>query len=707
LSQATTARPELEPAPVTATSAPADGRPRFGWPVLLACALLALATWLTFRHALDNDFVNYDDPDYAYENPHVRAGLTAENARWAFHTHPSIPCWDPLTWLSLMLDSSLQGTGPRGYHRTNLLLHVANTLLLFLFLWRTTGRLGRSAVVAAFFALHPLHVEPVAWVSERKGVLSAFFGLLTLCAYAGYASRPNTLRYLLVLVLFTLSLLSKAILVTLPCLLLLLDYWPLGRWRRGAVGRLLLEKVPLLALAAAVTIVTFVAQRGAVSSLEHLPFLPRLANALIAYVTYLRQTFWPAGLAAYYPHPQRQVLPGPTAGAALLLLTLSVAFLAGARRRPYLAVGWFWFLGTLVPVIGLVQIGTHAHADRYTYVPLVGLFLLLVWGGADLLGRLRCPQALSGTLAGLLLWACALCTWLQVCVWRDSVTLWQHALAVTAGNYLAHDNLGVALWAQGKHGEAMAHYAEAIRVGPHFANAHYNLGVALEEHGRLAAAVEHYRAALRLYPRHARANHNLGVALWSRGALDEAAEHYAAALAIDSDYASAWHNLGVARWQQGRPDEATACFRRAAGLRPGVARYQSSLAFALSEQGHAEEARPHYEQSLRLDPRWPATVAREAMLLAAHPDEKARSGPIALLLARQACRAPGGRTPEALDALAAALAECGRFEEAARTAGEGAALARAEGSSELAVDLEQRGRLYESRQPFRAVQRPR
>jgi protein O-mannosyl-transferase len=648
LTQSETTRPGLEPAPVTATSAGADGRPHFGWPVLLACAVLALATWLAFRHALDNDFVNYDDPDYAYENPHVRAGLTAEGVRWAFRLHPDIPCWDPLTWLSLMLDSSLQGTGPRGYHRTNLLLHVANTLLLFLFLWSTTGRLGRSALVAAFFALHPLHVEPVAWVSERKGVLSTFFGLLTLCAYAGYAARPNAVRYLLVLVLFTLSLLSKAILVTLPCLLLLLDYWPLGRWRPAGtpvpaggptpvpVSRLLLEKVPLFALAAAVSVVTFVAQRGAVSSLEHLPFLPRLANSLTAYVTYLRQTFWPAGLAAYYPHPQRQVLPGPTAGAALLLVTLSVAFLAGARRRPYLAVGWLWFLGTLVPVSGLVQIGTHAHADRYTYVPLVGLFLLLVWGGADLLGRLRCPAAVSGTLAGLLLWACALCTWLQVCVWRDSVTLWQHALDVTAGNYLAHDNLGVALWAQGKQGEAMAHYAEAIRVGPHFANAHYNLGVALEEQGRQAAAVEHYRAALRLYPRHARAHHNLGVALWSRGALDEAAEHYAAAVAINPDYASAWHNLGVVRWQQGRPDEATACYRRAVELRPDVARYQSSLAFALGEQGRPEEARPHYEQSLRLDPHWPATVTREALALATHPDPQARSGAIALLLARQA-----------------------------------------------------------------------
>jgi tetratricopeptide (TPR) repeat protein len=707
--------PAPEPGPDTAVGA-SEPRPRFGWAALLVCVLLGLATWLTFGHVLGNDFVNYDDPDHVYENPQVRAGLSAAGLRWALTTtHANNPCWQPLTWLSFMLDSDLQGTGPRGYHRTNLLLHVANTLLLFVFLWHVTGRVGRSGLVAALFALHPLHVESVAWVAERKDVLSTLFWALTLCAYAGYVARPGVVRYLLVLVPFALGLMAKPMLVTLPCLLLLLDYWPLGRWQPagapapGAAGlggpvpfrRLLAEKVPLFVVAAAASVGAFLAQRGALGSLEQLPFLPRLANALTAYATYLRQTFWPVGLAAFYPYPQRQVPPGPVVGAALLLVTLTVAFLAGARRWPYLAVGWLWFLGTLVPVIGLVQVGSHAHADRYTYVPLVGLFLLLVWGGADLLARFRCPAALSATFAGLVLWACALVTWLQVCSWHDSVTLWRHALEVTADNYVAHDNLGVALSKQGKQAEALGHYAEAVRLNPNFAEARYNLGVALEERGQPEQAFEQYRAVVRLNPRHARAHYNLGVALWARGALDEAAEHYAAALEIDPRYASAWHNLGIVRWQQGRPDGAIACGRRAVELGPDVTRFHIALAFALCEQGRSEEGERHYGQARRLDPNWPRAISRDAWVLATHPDPKERSGANALLLARQACRAPGGRRPEALDTLAAALAESGHFEEAARTAREAVTLARAEGATELVPALEHRLRLYQARQPFR------
>jgi tetratricopeptide (TPR) repeat protein len=421
----------------------------------------------------------------------------------------------------------------------------------------------------------------------------------------------------------------------------------------------------------------------------------------MAYITYLRQTFWPAGLAAYYPYFPGKESPWPAVAAALLLAALLAAFLSAARRWPYLAVGWLWYLGTLVPVLGLVQVGTHAHADRYTYVPLIGLFLLLTWGGADLLAHLDCPRVVSAGVVGLVLAVCGVRTCQQVGTWHDSVTLWEHALAVTRDNYLAHDNLGVFLWKRGDRAEAQAHYAAAVRINPAFADAHYNLGVALAARGQTEPALEQMREAVRLNPRHARARHNLGAALWARGELDAAAAQYAAAVAIDPDYASAHHNLGALRWQQGRFDEAAACYRRAVELQPDVARHHCSLALALHEQGRTAEAESHYRQALRLEPSWPQTFRQVAWALATSADARRRNGAMALVLARQVCQAPGGRDAEALDVLAAALAENGRFEEAVRTAGEAITLARAEGPADLVSDLEQRLHLYQGRQPYR------
>jgi tetratricopeptide (TPR) repeat protein len=467
---------------------------------------------------------------------------------------------------------------------------------------------------------------------------------------------------------------------------------------------LLVEKAPLFALAAAVCVMTLLTQQGVVAPSEQLPFSSRLANALTAYLTYLRQTFWPVGLAAFYPYLPSQASTGSAVIAAVILGALSIAFLGEARRWPYLAVGWLWFLGTLVPVIGLVQVGTHAHADRYTYIPLIGLFLLLIWGGADLLGYLRCPPALSGSFVGLLLGACMLSSWLQAYTWHDSSTLWRHALDVTTDNHIAHDNLGVFLWKRGERTEATAHYAEAVHLKPNYANGHFHLGVALEARGQADEAFEQVREAVRLNPRHAQAQHNLGAALWSRGKLDEAADHLSAALELAPGYASAYHNLGVVRWQQGRIDEATSCFRRAAELRPDVARYHCSLALVLSEQGRLEEGASHYQQALRLDPNWPQTSSRVAWMLATHPNPRERDGATAVFLAKQVCQAPGGRKPEALDTLAAALAENSRFEEAVRTAQEAAALARAEGRPDLVSGLEQRLRLYQKGQPYRQEQ---
>jgi tetratricopeptide (TPR) repeat protein len=693
------------PAPSAGADAPL---PWFDRTAVLVCALLGALTWLPFRQVLDADFVNYDDPQYVTDNPHVRAGLSAESARWAFTTTEACN-WHPLTWLSLQLDYELFGLRPWGYHLTNVLLHIANTLLLFLVFRRMTGAVWRSAVVAGLFGLHPLHVESVAWVAERKDVLSTFFGLLALAAYLGYVRRPGVLRYLPVLLALALSLMAKPMLVTLPAVLLLLDYWPLGRLRpRGEaapVSRALVlgEKVPLLALAAASCVMTVYAQAqgGAVEALEKLPLGLRCANAVVSYVRYLGMALWPGGLAGFYPHPRQALPAAQVAAAAALLAGLTALALAAARRRPYLAVGWLWYLGTLVPVIGLVQVGPQALADRYTYVPLIGLFLALVWGGADLLEGLRCPRGLSAGVAAALLGACLLGTWRQAGLWHDSGTLWRHALAVNPDNYLAHDALGAYLWKRGERTEALAHCAEAVRLNPDFADARFNLSVALAARGQADEAVEQVRQAVRLKPRHAPAQHNLGVALWARGALDEAAEHLAAAVAVDPTYASAWHYLGVVRAQQGRLDDAVACQRCAVELRPGEPRYHCGLAFALAEQGQREEAEAHYREALRLDPTWPQAFSRAAWALATRPEAPARNGAAALLLARQACAAPGGPRPEALDALAAALAEAGHFEEAARTAGEAAAAARARGLTDLASGAEQRQRLYQARRPYR------
>jgi Flp pilus assembly protein TadD len=687
---------------------------------VLVCLALSAATLVVFWPISANEFVSYDDSEYISENPYVQGGLTAAGVAWAF-TAAHAANWHPLTWLSLMLDRELQGPGPGCFHRTNLLLHVANTVLLLLLLWRLTGRLGRSAVVAAFFALHPLHVESVAWAAERKDVLSTLFGMLTLWSYVWYVEKPGPWRYLLVLVAFALGLLAKPMLVTLPCVLLLLDYWPLGRGRGApaaatppapAAGtqpswwRLVVEKLPLFALSAAACAVTLLAQRTALGRLEELSFLPRLLNALTSYVAYLGMTLWPSGLAVFYPYSAAALSPAKAAGAALLLALVTAGCLWQARQRPYLLVGWLWYLGTLVPVIGLIQVGSQAMADRYTYVPLIGVFVALVWGVGDLLERWRCPVPLTAAFAGLLLGACMLCTWLQVTHWQNNITLWQHALDVTGDNWMAQESLGVTLAKQGDVAAARGHLVEAVRLSPRLPSAHFNLATVLERLGDGAGAQRQYEETLSLDPQHAKAHHNLGVLLWSRGQLEEAAGHYVEAVRLDPTHAGAQHNLGVVRWAQGRREEAAACFRRAVELRPDVARHHSSLAYALHEQGREAGAQDHYREALRLDPNWPDAFARGAWQLATAADSAARDGALAVQLAQQACQATGGGRPEYLDALAAAWAEVGRFDDAARAADRAAAAARAGGKAALADQIERRLSLYRAHQPFRQGTKP-
>jgi hypothetical protein len=491
---------------------------------------LTLLTVLVYWRVTSHEFVLFDDEVYVTENKQVQEGLSWQGVVWAFTTTDA-NFWHPLTWLSHMLDCELFGLNPGGHHLTGLLLHVANTLLLLLVLQRMTGALWPSAFVAALFALHPLHVESVAWVSERKDVLSTFFWILTMGAYVRYAEHPKALPYALTLVLFSLGLMAKPMLVTLPFVLLLLDYWPLGRldmgqMRPSAPGRtdtpkaaksplflLLLEKAPFLVLSVVACILAYVAQvqGGAVKSSGLFPMDIRIANALVSYVSYLEKTFWPQNLAVFYPHPGAWPV-WQTAGATLLLVSISVLVILCVRKTPYLALGWFWYLGTLVPVLGLVQVGDHAMADRYTYVPLIGIFIMIAWGAQDLANRRRqgAPGFLAAAAAVLIV--CGIVSAQQLRHWQNSTTLFQHAIHVTRNNEGAHNNLGLALVEQGRLDEAIAQYLRALELKPLNPRALNNLGIALAKQGKLEEARECFTRALAIDPEHHLARRNLGVA---------------------------------------------------------------------------------------------------------------------------------------------------------------------------------------------------
>jgi tetratricopeptide (TPR) repeat protein len=756
-----------------------------GQSVLIALALAA-ATLLVYGQTAGHsfEFINADDPLYVVNNPHVKHGLTPADLRWALTTFDANN-WHPLTWVSLQLDYQLYGLSARGFHLTNVLLHTLNTLLLFWLLRRLTGAVWCSAAVAAFFALHPTHVESVAWVAERKDVLSALFWLLTIAAYAWYAERPRAWRYLLVLLTFALGLMAKPMVVTLPCVLLLLDYWPLRRWQpageavptryaRASWVRLVVEKLPLFALVAASVPLTLGAQTEMLRSLKRFPIPLRVENAVVSYAQYLRLTLWPSDLCVLYPHPRDSLPVGQVLAAGLLLVALTAGVLWGWRRRPHLLVGWLWFLGTLVPVIGLVQVGNQAMADRYTYLPSIGLFIAVAWGAADLRARLGWPALPLAVLTGALLVACSVVTWGQVRYWRNSDELWRRALAVTSNNSVAHDGLGVALMQQNKLAEAREQFRAALRITPDSEATHGNLALVLTELGLLDEAAEHftiamsirpglalphaglgrvrerqgriedalgqYEAALRIDPDSVPAHTFLGGLLEDQGKLDEARDHYEAALRSDPNvaathnhlgrvlkrlgkpdealgqydlalrlepgYAETHNNKGVALESLGRLDEAVACYQRAVELEPDQLLYHCNLAFALHESGQDEAARVEYRETLLLNPIWPQLATQEAWRLATHPDAGSRNGAQAVRTARMACQATDYREPPALDVLAAAQAELGRFDEAAASERKALALTTSDTPPALVQAFRERLRLYESGKPFRASQPP-
>ena len=608
------------------------------WVTACICLCLFVLTWVVFAQTLRYDFVNYDDPRYVYQNTRITGGIDFANVAWAF-SHIHSENWHPLTTITHMLDCQLHGLNAGGHHFTNVLLHGLAVVLLFVALERMTGALWRSAFVSAVFAVHPLHVESVAWIAERKDVLSAFFLMLTLLAYLHYTRAPSIGRYLTVAFVVALGLMSKPMLVTLPLVLLLLDYWPLGRFEahRSNIGRqvlqLILEKIPLIALSAVSSIVTFLAQRGAIGWTEQLPVSARISNALVAYVIYIRQMFWPARLAVFYPHPENRLPVLEISLAFIVLVGITAAAFVFRKKAPYFMTGWLWYLGMLVPVIGLVQVGWQGHADRYTYLPQIGLYVAVTWAVTDLTRSWRFQRMALGVAALIVVGVLSWRGWLQTSYWRDSETLFTHALAVTSNNDVALNNLGIIFLEKGQLDDAISKLQAAIDLRPENAPAHDNLAKALLKKGQVAEAMVHYRKFLEIEPENIEARNTLGT--------------------------------------------------------------------ALIQQGHLKEAIDQWQDALALQPNNGNAASNLAWVFATCPEDSIRDGARAVELGEKALRISGGKIPMIYRVLAAAYAENGRFADAIEIAQRGAELATTQGNPGLAAEVESNVVLYRSGTPLR------
>jgi Tfp pilus assembly protein PilF len=685
------------------------------------CLFLATITWLVFGRTLRYDFVNYDDPVYVYDNPEVTGGLTAHGVIWAF-TSGHANNWHPLTWLTHMLDYQVYGRNAGGHHFTNVLLHTIAVLLLFLLFTQMTGALWRSAFVAALFAIHPLHVESVAWIAERKDVLSGVFFMLTLGAYVRFVRRRTPGRYATMWILFACGLMSKPMLVTVPFVLLLLDYWPLGRLTNSSprakgkqvhqrtnfslINQLILEKVPLLALSSASCAATFLAQGHAISSIARLPFWWRLNNAFLSYLVYVGQMMWPSGLAPFYSYPQ--TLPyREVAISILLLVAITTAAIILRQKHPYIVTGWFWYLGMLFPVIGIVQVGSQAHADRYTYLPQIGLYVALTWTVANLAKAWRHRWILGGAATAVVAWL----SWTaltQAAYWRDSESLWQHTLAVAPDNEVAHNQLGNLALERGLIDEAADHYQKAVTVWPKDPTFQANLGKALLRKGLADEAILHFQKAIesgsgQANAERAQAQSNIGNALLQKGLVDEAIVQFQQALQLAPGDRIIHNDFGNALLQKGLMDEAIAQFQ--AALNSGIedvntAHIHYNLGNTLRRKNLVVEAIAHYRVALKIEPRLLAAQNQLAWVLATCSDASVRNGFESVELARQANELSGGRNPIFLHTLAAAYSESGNFTDAVETATRALELAATENNHPLVEALQNELVLYRAGSPY-------
>jgi tetratricopeptide (TPR) repeat protein len=703
------------------------------WRVSGLCLALAAITFAVFGQTLRHEFIDFDDRAYVYENPMVAQGLTLKGIAWAF-THVHSANWHPLTWLSHDLDCQLYGMNPAGHHLTNVLLHTATVIALFLILRQMTGALWRSAFVAAFFAIHPLRVESVAWVAERKDVLSGLFFMLTIGAYVRYVENLKfqisnfKFFYIASVVLFALGLMCKPMLVTLPVVLLLLDYWPLRRV--PSAGRLVVEKLPLLALSAASCVLTLLAQNEAMPLTASISVPLRFANALATSMIYLGQMVWPAGLAVFYPFPHNGLPAWEVALAGTLLAGFSVAAWAERRKRPWLLMGWLWYLVMLLPVAGLIQVGGQAHADRYTYLPQIGIYVAVTWLAAEWQAS---RTALGGLAAGALA-VLMVCAWKQTAYWKTSEILWTHTLACTTGNDVAHNNLGDVLFHKGRVDEAITHFQQTLQISPNYKGTHYNLATALMQKGRVDEAITQYREALQINPDHADAHVNLGNALRQMGRGDEAIIQYQKALQITPESMNAHNNLGIVLSQKGRADEAITQFQKALQIEPASADVHNNLGSVLLQIGKADEAINQLQMALQIKPddaqahynlgiaffqkgsmdEAIAQFQKALQIKPDYPDACVNVG-IALLQKgktdqaitqfQKALQMTGGENPIILHSLAAALAEAGRFSEAVATAQHALRLAESQSKPGLAGTLESEIKLYQAGRPFHSPEK--
>lgn len=575
-----------------------------------------MATLVVYNPVNRHRFVNYDDDHYVTENTHVRAGLTWDTIAWAF-TSTEQANWHPLAWLSHALDCQLFHLNPAGHHFSSLLIHALNAALLFLLLVWATRRVGTSLLVAALFALHPINVESVAWIAERKNVLSTFFFFATIGTYGWYALKPNWQRYLAVAALFALALMAKAMVITLPCVLLLLDYWPLGRIQgspgsakpvpQEAMSTLLLEKVPLLLLSGGSALIALRAQQagGTIRSMSQFSAGVRIENALVAYAMYLWKMVWPARLAPLYPHPGDSLSAWQVALSLLVLASMSAVALT-CRSKRYLLVGWLWFLGTLLPVIGLVQAGDAAMADRYAYIPLIGIFVMMAWGLADLADAQKLSLASRAIPAACVLLILGLVTQRQLSYWANSYDLWSHTLAVTVPNFIAEDNLGGALLLMGEPDQAYPHFQAAAKINPRDPMSHSNIGTYLQEHGQTEEAVAQYKIAVALtsHPGLLASTYaNMGSAYRDLGDDGKALQSYGQALRLNPNQSNAFFGLGVLLEKQGKLNDAIFDYSRAVELTPTAQGYVR-LGHALQRAGQRQEAVAAYRAALTISPDW-------------------------------------------------------------------------------------------------------
>jgi tetratricopeptide (TPR) repeat protein len=640
------------------------------------CAVIVLLIWIVFGQTLGHDFVNYDDKTYVYGNSLVTPGLSLHGLSQAF-VDTQTNNWHPLTIMSHMIDCQLFDLKAGGHHFTNVLLHTIAALLLFLWLSNITGRFWSSAFVTALFAIHPLRVESVAWIAERKDVLSAVFFFLTLAAYVRYTRARSFGRYLTMSILFACGLMSKPMLVTTPAVLLLLDYWPLKRIADGtSFRRMTLEKLPLFALSAASSIAALALQVQSPASVGQLPFSWRLENALVTYVTYIWQMFWPANLAVFYPHPDDRIELWQAALAAAFLIAMTALAFALRRNRPYILVGWLWYLIMLLPVIGIVEVGLQGQADRYTYLPHVGLYIALAWLAADVARSLRYRKEILAAVGSGIVIVLSACAWKQTTYWRNSETLWRHTLAVTTDNDVALTNLGTLLMERGQLDDALSNFQTALAVRSPSEHRHYNLSLAL-------------------------IHDSVGNVLARKGRLDDAIVQLRQAIELRPDFPDAHYNLGTALFQKGDLDGAIGEWRTTLSIHPYDAGAHTGLGNALVQKGLLREAVDHYEKALQSEPDAILPLNNLAWVMSTGPDDSLRNNKVAVELATKASRLSKDNNPVFIRTLAAAYAQAGQFEKAIQTARHALKLANAQGVRDLAIQIQEEVDLYQRRMPLR------